>query len=85
MTKPRIGKRKTTKHQRSLWEGGRLDLRTSTVDVWLESFNEGIEWKGRERGNILKTMMSRINTMNPITPPPEPYFHALPCPAVSMG
>lgn len=34
----------------------------------------------------MNTMISRINTMNPMIPPPVPYFHAFSCTAsVDIG
>ncbi len=38
---------------------------------------EGEQWKGKAE-DVLKTMISRIKTMKPRSPPPVPYFHALP-------
>jgi hypothetical protein len=90
---PMMGKRKTTRHQRTLFNGGRFDLRTSTVKslLALNTVGQGTgrckicfyNWKAKAiGGNVLKTMMSRIKTTKPIIPPLEPYFHAFPCPVV---
>ena len=44
------------------------------------------EKAGKEGGNVLKIMISRIKTMNPMIPPPVPYFHAFSCTAsVDIG
>lgn len=51
----------------------------------------GLPWREKEKAgkqgeNVLKIMISRINTMNPMIPPPVPYFHAFSCTAsVDIG
>lgn len=55
--------------------GDRFDFRTSTVEKWRQ-------WTGQtallKADNILKTMMSRISTINPMTPPLDAYVQVLP-------
>jgi hypothetical protein len=37
---------------------------------------------GNAEEDLLNTIISKIKTTKPRTPPPVPYFHALPCWAV---
>lgn len=60
------------------------DHRVEDRPGW-EGEGENVDRECRCEYDVLNTMMSRINTMNPTTPPPLPYFQALPWFVASMG
>lgn len=67
------------------WAAGFEDLDWQIVSY--ESFPKGEKLiREQKGGDVLKTMISRIKTMKPMTPPPVPYFQAFSWTAwVSMG
>lgn len=85
MIMPKTGKRKMSNDQRSLCEGGRLDLMISTVYQHQISKYSFLGYCGKGVGvTIPKKMTSRINTTRPRIPPPVPYCQAFP-PAVAAS
>lgn len=59
--------------------GGQKNNKGRAVEMAQTSIHEVV-------GDLLKTMISRIKTMKPTTPPPAPYCHVLPWwPSVMTG